>query len=712
MISKNLFFKLQKEDLKRRIWTIALSTLVFFLLLTVVLAIRLGNYSTYLTKEEIIRFIVRLIGTQYEIVSVITITGAVICGLSGFFYLHSRKKVDLYHSIPVRREVLFAVSYLNGLLIYLVPYIVNIILCFIILQVNHYMNIEMFVTALSAVGINLLFYCLIYTLVIIAVMLTGNIIISCLGTAVFFLYGPVLMGIKEMYYLDFYNTYVGINAESSIYKFLSPIGSYFDRASRVGAGIYPEAASRISGIFYLSAAGTDYAESLSASILKTVLATVALLAFSVFLYKKRPSEAAGRAMAFPVSKPVIKFLLAIPATLGGGIVFREIAAQGLTGWFIFGLIFTFIISYGIIEIIYNFDIRSVFNHKIHMLICAVVLAGIVCIFQFDLFQYDVYIPDKNKIESMSVYISGLDSRLDYMEQDSQSDDFRYIGDDIYQLKNMKLTDIGTAYALAGLGIEHVKSGVQPEDYYDYEVKYTLKGGRVIYRRYNLTLEESDSLLKDIFASEEFKKGHYPIYKWDAGMLSGVSCYNMLEEKEFSLDENAKKELLEIYREELGKLTLDEVTAGQPVTTIVFRLKEDNPADYYVYPQFSNTIAFLKEHGFDPSVQAGVQDVKSISISNYQSTRDKSNSYHSEYAIEEDYPDATYVEKEEIEAILPNLIESDYCWNYNSILKREDDLEVNLVLRKDEYGNEESHIYYFREGSIPDFVKEDVGYKKE
>ncbi len=695
MISKDLFFKLQKEDIKRRIWTIALSILTFFLFLTVVNAISLGNYSTYLSEEQIVQRILRFMGPQYKIVNLITITGAVICGLSGFFYLHSRKKVDLYHSIPVRREVLFTVSYINGLLIYLVPYLINVILCFVILQMNHYMDSEVFVTALSAVGINLLFYCLIYTIVIIAVMLTGNIIISCLGTAVFLLYGPVLMVIKEMYYLDFYNTYAGISEESLIYRFLSPLGSYFDIVNRMKDGAY---------------------EGLSVSILKSFLVTVLLIVFSVFLYKKRPSEAAGKAMSFPVSKPVIKFLLVVPVALGGGIIFRQIAADGSAGWFIFGLVFSFIVSYGIIEIIYNFDIRSVFSHKKHMLICAAVLTGIVCIFQFDLFQYDLYIPDKNKIESMSVSISGIDNRLDYMELDSQSNDFSYTGRDTYQLKYMELTDIGAAYTLAGLGIKHVESGIQPEDYYSCDVKYRLKNGREVYRNYDLTLDESYNLLKDIFVNEEYKEGHYPVYKWDAGTLLSVSCYNVLGGKEFSLDEGEQQELLDIYKEELMKLTLDEVTASQPAATITFRLEGDNTTDYYVYPQFNNTVAFLKEHGFDPAVQVEIQDVKSISIINYQTVRDENSSYQSEYAVSykeaESYPTQTYVDKEGIEAILPNLIESDYYWNYNSILKRENDLEVNLVLSKDEYGNEGSYIYYFREGSIPDFVKEDVGYVEE
>ena len=51
-----------------------------------------------------------------------------------------------------------------------------------------------------------------------------------------------------------------------------------------------------------------------------VAVTVLLIALCVFLYKKRPSEAAGRAMAFRKSQPVIKLLLVVPIALTGSLI--------------------------------------------------------------------------------------------------------------------------------------------------------------------------------------------------------------------------------------------------------------------------------------------------------------------------------------------------------------------------------------------------------
>lgn len=215
MTSKNLFLKLQKEDMKRRVWSIVLSMLGFFLLYTVICAIEVSNYTyrinnisthDYNITEWVNNQIIRFVGPANELVAVITMICAVVCGLSGFSYLHSKKKVDLFHSLPVKREKLFAVTYINGLLIYIVPYMVNLIFCYIILGVNKFMTVEAFFAGLTAFGINILYYLLIYTLAIIAAMLTGNIVVSFLGAGVFYGYGSIIFAIKDTYFDEFFMT--------------------------------------------------------------------------------------------------------------------------------------------------------------------------------------------------------------------------------------------------------------------------------------------------------------------------------------------------------------------------------------------------------------------------------------------------------------------------------------------------------------------------
>ena len=123
MTSKNLFFKLMLENMKRRIWTLALGFLVFFFTLPVAEAFVFSDkrYYTYENYENYRRMIdgnaLAIISAGNEFLVIVVVTAALICGVSSFAYLHSKKKVDFYHSLPVRRETLFAVSFVNGILI-------------------------------------------------------------------------------------------------------------------------------------------------------------------------------------------------------------------------------------------------------------------------------------------------------------------------------------------------------------------------------------------------------------------------------------------------------------------------------------------------------------------------------------------------------------------------------------------------------------------
>ena len=49
---------------------------------------------------------------------------AFFAAVSGFWYLYSPRKVDFYHSLPVKRSALFLHRVLLAVLYYLVPYVI------------------------------------------------------------------------------------------------------------------------------------------------------------------------------------------------------------------------------------------------------------------------------------------------------------------------------------------------------------------------------------------------------------------------------------------------------------------------------------------------------------------------------------------------------------------------------------------------------------
>lgn len=690
MTSKSSFLKLQKEDIKRRIWSISLSMLAFFLLYTLVCAMRVSNYGKISGSNDWnYRQLVNFMGPNNKYLMMITIVASVVIGLSGFFYLHSRRKVDLFHSIPVRRERMFAAVYINGLLIYLVPYLINMLLCMVILSINNYMTVEVFVTALFTFGVNVIYYCLMYTVTIIALMLTGNIVVSFLGSMVFFIYGLFVTWLIETYFTSFFRSYYEFAVFDKLYATLSPIGSYVKITSLLRDG-----GVNLNQLF---------------SILIVVALTLALIAFAVFLYKKRPSESAGNAMVFEISKPIIKLALVIPISLAGGIMFMSISNNDSKGWLIFGLIFSLLISYGIVETIYNFDIRKAFSGKYYLLASALTVAVIASIFQFDLFKYDSYIPKKKNIETMSVVIYGLDNQITYYNYYGNTN--RYISPQEYQLNNMKIKDFDSAYSIVEMGIEYLDESkdIPPwltewnEKEYRYIVRYNLKNGKEVHKQYVVPIDVSYDHLQEVFEDLDFKKGHYPIYNWEVSSIQMVSSYNDFGEKSFSLSLEDKSKLLGIFKEELSALKMEEVSKTQPVAKLQFQTR-DISETYYVYPSYTRTINFLKEHGFDAVSVSEKDNIEKIVIQNpnalYKDDKDKVESLQ--------IGEKEYTSPESIGEIYSSLVSDEYYHNNRILIDVESSINVTVTFKLDDYGNHINKWYYFRKGEIPDFVKKDIG----
>ena len=224
MTSKNLFFNLMKENTKQRLWTVALISLIFFFTFPVQTALLI---SSYLSQDRIdavwereaqgVEVIKQQLQERYlswtaidnGMLVFLLIVFAVVCGISGFAYLHSRKKTDFYHAIPVKRERLFTVVYLNGVLYTAVPYLISLLISSLMIQVKAG-QIFPWGEVLKTYCIHMSFFLLMYTVVIAAALMTGNTIVNVLGTAVFFLWGPgtvmLLIGYFSSYYITFTRT--------------------------------------------------------------------------------------------------------------------------------------------------------------------------------------------------------------------------------------------------------------------------------------------------------------------------------------------------------------------------------------------------------------------------------------------------------------------------------------------------------------------------
>ena len=231
MTSRRCFFKFMKEDLRHKVWMIVLSFLGSLLTGPVLYLILRGNFmDERVLRQEGSWFAFRSAAERIFVFfgpglciggGLVALVGAVIVGLFGFRYLFHKNMADIYHSIPMKRRALFLAGYLNGLLIWFVPFVI----CFLITLslgvfdlarlkklcltlppqagvsnqiVEALSGSRLIAETLLTVGVLCICFLLVYHLVLAAVMLCGNMlntlaVTGLLGCGVIMLYVLVLV---------------------------------------------------------------------------------------------------------------------------------------------------------------------------------------------------------------------------------------------------------------------------------------------------------------------------------------------------------------------------------------------------------------------------------------------------------------------------------------------------------------------------------------
>lgn len=588
MTSRSSFFKLMWEDLRQRLWTIVLAFVVFVLPVPIAIAMMLTN------RNSSILDVPRILQAQNVWFVLVTVTGALICAVSGFGYLFSKKKVDFFHSLPVKREIYFLIRYINGVFIYLVPYLAMLMVSFLIIAVSGNFDTEILRTAMQGLLVHFLGYLIVYTTFILCVIAAGNLVVFFAVSGWCFGITAITVLLYDSFEQTFFHTYSYFSDSYSermhSLRFLSP------------------------GYFYNS----TVMEPEASMLLQELLCTAILFAVALLLYRIRPSEGAGKAIAFPVLKPVFRVSAVVLAGSCIGLLFyhmADIQREGLPGWMIFGTLLGALLSHMFIESVYHYDIRKCLANKLSLLACAAVSVIFVLLMRYDVAGYDRYLPDKKKLASVAIDLTGLDgygSIPKYVEQEG------YKGIvEVDKIDDMNLTEMETVYPYLEALVKDT------EEYWDSDrtrygkwfrvrVAYRLKNGKTVYREYHSDgLREE--LLAPVFESPEYKRCQYAgVYTIPAEALRTVSVQYAMNQVTMTLSTEEKEGLLEILQREVDGLTLGEKTGSVPVAVLTMsvavpeyddsRMRKEKgvritTVDVPLYASYTETLRFLEARGF-------------------------------------------------------------------------------------------------------------------
>ena len=727
MTSKSLFFKLMKEDFKTRVWTLAISILIFFFSLIVATAMMISfnlyEGSAYSYSDDLALNFISYIDVKNPFFGMIFIVLSLVMAMSGFSYLYSKKKVDMYHSLPVKREVLYFIKIINGILIVLIPFIICEIVASLLILANTG-EIIVITSALWSIAEWTLLFIMSYFLTVFSIMLTGNMLIGILACGFFSFYFPLISLVLKGYQSTFFDTYY---TSGFIIENVLPNMSSF---------------MLMFNIFELK---------WLTRIIIVILASIAFLFINLFLYKKRASEAAGKSVSFNVIKLPIKSMMVIFMSILMYLLGYEVMNDSI-GWGLFGLIVSGVITHCVMEIIYNQDFKKIFAKKIELLVLIIISIFIAAAFQFDIFGYDSYIPSASQIKSTAVISNLLESNSEqYYNKVEITDgyynysfvDVDYASDSKVEadlIKKMDIQNKDAVLELARQGIEAAKYDLEMYGNFDKVlISYKLKNGRTVGRVYYVDLDQSTSGLSSIYADESYKKSIYPILSENPEKIVSVDFNGIMNNDTHIVfhDDEWKKKFVETYKNELMNLdyetklksypfasirfnddfmegalrnyagfnyTSDSTTAVNSKWENVYANSLESVGFYPIYPEFKETLALLKEMDVEVIYKFPAEYVESIDVSynDWENIKLDDNNEEVESYSSETTP-KTFTDKKDIEDILDKLVvcDSPYKENLN------EDRDYAVIINS---GSQEGSAYRgynsygFKKGNIPDIIK--------
>lgn len=595
MTSRVSFPKLLLETLRRHIAAVLITVLVFvihlisfFLSIQNTLDIRVTEEtvesllsSSFYPNIENYKHIVERI-TEYCAPSFLNAVIALFIG--GFLafdflrYMHSKRETDLYESMPIRKETWFGNLFTASLAVYLVP-------CLLAMgaelgvvygfgfgskEIAYYMLwnfITMFGTFL--VG---------WTTTALAMTMTGHPIIAFLGVGVFSSYIPLVIAwLFPVYANKFFDTYVD-NGISEAYFYFSP------------ATLTYKATFYHNDIWELKQHWTY--------VLGCFVFAIVIGLITYLLFRKRPSETAGRAMAFEKINSAIRILLVVPLALYLGLFLGEISSYASTLWLIFGVLFGGALLHGVIECVFQFDIRALISKK-RQLICTLIFClGFVFVFWSDLFHYDDYEPEAKDLKSIQIHTYLFHDGNGYNKNQTDGVSGEYIEDALTAIRDIRATspsrydDEGHVYMNNFTVTYELKNGVKKQRRYDY---------------YGNTFPES---LDKLYATEALKDDYCVLYHLDELQLDSLSISNGVESKELKLSKEQEKAFCDTYLPEYTAMTLNEAYTNMFAYELQVMAKYTQDGEefheFYCYPVFENfteTIKLIESYGVKTFAQS-------------------------------------------------------------------------------------------------------------
>lgn len=389
-----------------------------------------------------------------------------------FRYMQVKRSADYMHSLPLRRESLFFQHMVFGILMLIVPIAFTALLTAVLCNMLPLDNI-LFSTAdvIRWTAEMFLMELFVFSASVWVGMFTGISVLQGAFAYILFLFPAgisvlVLMNMKYLLSGFAADYYLSANLERIV-----PFFRFIELAQR----------------------------SLTIQEIISYAAFIVLCCgLSIWLYKKRHSEAANQALAFSVLQPVFLFGVAFCFMLLGGLYFGE--TQRSIGWILFGYVAFSLIGFYVAEAIIEKTWRVFHKWKGYVAFVAVMLI-VGGLLHLDVTGYEKRQPALGDIQR--VYFG--ESVYGFEQQDKRGYVAYVQPDQFLQTKS----NIKNVYLFHRQLIEDRPMMVVPStDTRQVVIGYELKNGEKLIRTYSIPFQPYKHFYQSIMESTEYKKNYY------------------------------------------------------------------------------------------------------------------------------------------------------------------------------------------------------------
>lgn len=304
-----------------------------------------------------------------------------------FSYLHNKKAVNFYHSLPVKREA----HLLSSVAVSAAYYLISLFSCLfvtVLIMLGSGIGGALVPTAIRCFLFNFSYFLFISAFFALFAVICGNSGAHFIFSVIGLIFVPAVHSLTMEFLtigqtnLDTSNLYT-----DRMFGFESPAAFYFKISKNmISAG---------TGRFLLFVFGF-------------ILAAAAILFISILIYGKIGSEDSGRPIFFRRLGTVLKYVLAYAVMLGTGMLAYELTYSKLgnfLGFVIGSLIFGFL-AFAVINVIFECNKKKFFSGMRGFAILFAVFIVVFSFSFFDPFKFNEKIPSVSSLESITVKRNG------------------------------------------------------------------------------------------------------------------------------------------------------------------------------------------------------------------------------------------------------------------------------------------------------------------